>query len=65
MKPKTKSRTILFHVAMAAVESIHASIAILQPILTMEQFAAVSLIIGAIHSGGGVYLRTITSEPVA
>lgn len=65
MKSKAESRTIKFNIAMAVIGSIHTSIALLQPILTLEQFAVVSLLLGAIHAGGGVYLRTITSEPVA
>ena len=61
MKQALKSKTIIFNVFMALIASVHGSIQLLQSLLTTEQFAIASLVIGGIHAMGGVYLRTITN----
>ena len=65
MKNITKSKTINFNIIMAMVASVHGSIHLMQPLLTSEHFAIVSLVIGAIHAMGGVYLRTITTQALS
>jgi len=50
---------------MALIASVHGSIHLLAPMLTPDQFAIVSLVIGGIHAMGGVYLRTITTQPLS
>jgi len=61
----TKSKTIDFNLAMGMVEAIHGSLQLFQPVMTVEQFAAFSLIIGMVHAIGGVYLRTITTKALS
>ena len=61
----TNSKTINFNILMAMITSINGSIQLMQPLLTSEQFAIVSLVIGAVHAAGGVYLRTITTQALS
>ena len=61
----TKSKTINFNVIMALVASVHGSIHLMQPLVTSEQFAIISLVIGAVHAMGGVYLRSITTQALS
>ena len=60
-----KSKTVWFNMFMAAIETTHASIYLMEPVLTSEQFAYVSMALGIIHGVGGVYLRTITTQPLS
>lgn len=65
MKQAIKSKTIIFNIAMAGIEFLHGSIQLFQPLVTPEHFALISLVLGAIHGMGGVYLRTITTIPLS
>jgi hypothetical protein len=47
---------------MGTIAAIHGSLQLFQPVLTVDQFALFSLIIGLAHGLGGVYLRTITTQ---
>lgn len=60
-----KSKTILFNMFMAGVEVAHTSIYLLEPVLTTEQFAIVSMLLGVIHGMGGVILRYVTTVPIS
>jgi hypothetical protein len=63
-KSPLQSKTIRFHMAMIAIQSINGSLAMLQPFMAPEQFVAVSIVLGIAQSVGGVYLRFITSEAI-
>ena len=60
-----KSKTIIFNMVMAGIEFLHASIQILEPVVSVDMFIYLSMGIGLVHSVGGVYLRTVTTKPLA
>lgn len=64
-KQRKRSRTHIFNVIMGTIQSVNGSIALLQPILTAEQFAYTTIVIGALHAAGGLMLREMTKEPIA
>lgn len=59
-----KSRTILFNILMAIIESANVGFAVLEPILSTEAFVITTFILGMVHSIGGMYLRMITTQPI-
>ena len=65
MKQALKSKTILFNVLMGGIEALHAGIQLFDQLLTPDQFASMSIILGLVHGMGGVYLRTITTEALS
>lgn len=64
-KKPLDSRTIKFNMIMGAVQSINGSLALLQPVLSPGQFAAVTLIVGVLHTVGGIYLRYQTNTGIS
>jgi len=64
MKKLSQSRTVHFNMFMAALETLHGSIHLIQPMLSSDNFATISLLLGIIHAMGGVYMRSITSTPI-
>lgn len=60
-----KSKTINFNVLMGMVGAVHGSLQLFAPVLTVEQFATFSLVIGMVHAMGGVWLRTITTQALS
>ncbi len=59
-----KSKTILFNLFMAALETANGTFAILEPILDQQTFILVAFTLGLVHAMGGVYFRMITVKPV-
>lgn len=59
-----KSKTVLFNVGMAGIEVLHASVHMLEPIMSPDIFVYTSLAMGVIHGMGGVLLRTVTTVPL-
>lgn len=60
-----RSKTILFNLVMGAVEFAHGSMQLLQPLLDQETFILTSFALGMVHTVGGLYLRTITTQPLS
>ena len=65
MKQAMKSKTVRFMLLMATLESIAAGLHYLAPLITMEQINIISFVVGMATSVGGVYLRTITTQPLS
>lgn len=65
MNGALKSKTIWFNIFMGGVEAANASMYILEPVLTPDQFAIISLLLGVIHGMGGVALRYVTTVPLS
>jgi len=64
IKKASKSTTIRFNIIMGVLQSVNGSLALLQPVLTPGEFAAVSILIGAVHAGGGVWKRYQTTTGI-
>ncbi len=60
-----KSKTIIFNVLMAGIEFLHGSVHLFNPLVENNTFAILTLVLGAVHGMGGVYLRYITTQPLA
>jgi len=65
MKKLSESKTLKFNVIMGGIQALNGSISLLAPLMPVETFAVVTVLIGVIHAMGGAYLRTITSEPIS
>jgi len=63
-KKLTQSKTVWFNMVMAGLESAHGALHLVQPMMTPDQFALISLVLGIIHGMGGVYLRMITNASI-
>lgn len=63
-KKLSQSKTVWFNIIMAALETVHGSIHLIQPMLSSDNFATISLLLGMIHAMGGVYMRSITGTPI-
>ena len=63
-KSKLRSKTIMFMVVMGIIDSIVISIGTMQSIMTPEVFSFALMTLTAIQTGGGIYLRTVTTGPV-
>jgi len=62
MKTKLQSKTIRFQIAMAMLDVVVMAPQVFSPYMSAETAATVVLALTAIHKGGSVYLRTITSS---
>ncbi len=65
MKQQLKSRTNRFAIFMAMLEGIAGALTVLQPILTIEQFAITSAVIAFTTSMGMVFFRNITTMAIS
>lgn len=61
MASKRQSKTIQFQAVMAVIDVIIMAPQIFDPYMSAEAAASVVLILTAVHKGGSVYLRTITT----
>jgi uncharacterized membrane protein len=59
------SRTILLHVIMGALQAGLGMGQLMQQMFTPEQYMVIFMILSGIHTGLGIYLRTITTEPLS
>lgn len=60
----TISRTLMFQAAMGVVDTVLASVQVLDHILTPTHFALVFLALSIAQKLGNMYLRTITTGPL-
>ncbi|MDH5602164.1 MAG: hypothetical protein OEY78_12775 [Gammaproteobacteria bacterium] len=61
----TKSRTIWFNYIMLITEFLWGSVAMFQTILSDKAYVIVFLLLGMIHTAGGHYWRTKTTQPLS
>ena len=61
----TKSRTIWFNYFMLAVEFLWGSVAMLESLVSDRAYAIVFMLLGLIHTLGGHYWRTQTTQPLS
>ena len=64
MKTLSKSRTVWFNMFMAGIETTHGTIHLLAPMLPVDTFAVITMVLGLVHAVGGVYMRSITSAAI-
>jgi len=64
IKTPLQSKTIRFHMLMAALQSIGGSMAVMAPFMDPQQFVAVSVLLGVAQSVGGIYLRFLTDSAI-
>jgi hypothetical protein len=64
MKTPMQSKTIKFNILMGFIDAIVINAQLLEQLMTDKQFAVLFLVLSAIHKGGNVYLRFLTSESI-